>query len=246
MPQYLRAYAERADADAKAGTPIRFVCATEGRKGDRIDLRMAGVDLARFRANPVVLWCHQYSAHPPIAMASEMAVDADRLLADITFDQADPMAVAVERKYRSGFMNAVSIGFDVTRWENPEDSYWRGGVALEWELNEISCVPVPMDPDAMVDGERMAMRSLGRELLEITRGAPAAQLLEVHAEALDLTEPIRAALAAALPAELARLGVQIPPPASGEQQPDATPAQGIDTTAARDLLAAFALERGNA
>lgn len=159
------AYARaRIDRDVTTeGGPIRFVAATEGRKDDNVDLRMSGALLDRFRANPVVLYGHQSFGRDtlPIGRAVETAATESRLLIDVEFDQADDFAARVERKYRDGFLSAVSIGFSVTKWEGGQGSVWAGGVAEEWELLELSAVPVPMDADAVVESGRVLARLLG-------------------------------------------------------------------------------------
>lgn len=151
---YSRAYMDR-DSTTAAG-PIRFVAANEGMQGDGIDLRMSGADLARFRANPVVGYGHCYYGRNdlPIGKATDTWVDDTRLLMDVEFDQADDFARAVDRKYRDGYLNAVSIGFDVREWDGEDDSYRRGGVATNWELFELSAVPLPMDGNAVVESGR--------------------------------------------------------------------------------------------
>lgn len=139
-------------------SPLRVVMASEGRMADKIDLRMSGADLGRFRGNPVLGYGHSYwgRTNLPIGRVDpESLAIADRQLSGaLEFDQGDPFAVEIERKMRGGFLNAVSIGFDVTQWESAEDSYWRGGVATKWELTELSVVPVPMDASALVSSGR--------------------------------------------------------------------------------------------
>jgi HK97 family phage prohead protease len=139
-------------------SPLRVVMASEGRMADKIDLRMSGADLGRFRGNPVLGYGHSYYGRTnlPIGRVDpESLTIADRQLSgEIQFDQGDEFAREVERKMRAGYLNAVSIGFDVTQWESAEDNYWRGGVASKWELSELSVVPVPMDSKALVTSGR--------------------------------------------------------------------------------------------
>lgn len=139
-------------------SPLRVVMASEGRMADKIDLRMSGADLSRYRGNPVLGYGHSYwgRTNLPIGrVLPESIAIADRQLSgELDFDQEDPFAREIERKMRAGYINAVSIGFEVTQWESAEDSYWRGGVATKWELSELSVVPVPMDASALVTSGR--------------------------------------------------------------------------------------------
>lgn len=198
---YTRAYIDRDAFDrakGQPGDPIPFVAANEGLQGDGIDLRMDGADLRRFKTNPVIGYGHSYwgRINLPIGRASNIRTDGTALRMDIAFDQADDFATTVERKYRDKFLNAVSIGFDVTEWEDPKtQGYWTGGVAVKWELFETSAVPIPMDPkalaearsrgadgDTLTDAIRALFDRLGPDLGEQIRaalldrsGAPAPQ-----------------------------------------------------------------------
>jgi hypothetical protein len=158
---YLRGYVLRADDDGgddAAGKPLTIVAATEGRKGDGLNLTMKGAELGRFDANPVVGYGHQYWGREslPIGRSDKTWIDGDALKMDISFDQDDDFARTVERKYRKKMMNAFSIGFDV--W-NIDDA----GVPEGWELFEVSAVPLPMDPNAVVESGRELelVRALG-------------------------------------------------------------------------------------
>lgn len=156
---YLRGYVLRAadKAEEKAG-PLRIIAATAGRKGDGLNLTMDGADLGRFQSNPVVGYGHQYWGREslPIGRSDKTWIDDDKLMMDISFDQDDDFARKVEGKYRGGYLNAFSIGFDV--WDVDD-----AGVPKGWELFEVSAVPLPMDPNAVVEsGRELALtRALG-------------------------------------------------------------------------------------
>lgn len=146
---YLRGYVQRADGDGDG--PLRIVAATAGRKADGLDLQMDNVDLDRFNRNPVIMYGHQYFGREslPIGRSDQTFVEGDALKMDVSFDQDDEFARKVEAKYRGGFLNAFSIGFD------PHNIDDETGVPESWELFETSAVPLPMDPDAVVDDGRM-------------------------------------------------------------------------------------------
>lgn len=143
--------AHRAENDDPEG-PLRFVIATEGRKGDGIDLRMDNVDLGRFQQNPVVMALHDYF-QLPIGRAENVAVEDGKLMADAIFDLSDPRGAEIDRKYREGFMSAVSVGFDVYDVDDQ-------GVPARWELLEFSAVPIPMDGDALVASGRQRAQAV--------------------------------------------------------------------------------------
>lgn len=159
---YLRGYVQRADGDSTQDGPVRFVAATEGRKGDGIDLRMDRLDLARYRANPVVLYGHAYwgAESLPIGRAENIEVEGKQLLVDVVFDSTDDFAAKVERKVRGKFLNAMSVGFSVGKIDDD-------GVPDSWELFENSIVPLPMDPNAVAGDERGRQLALVRALSTI-------------------------------------------------------------------------------
>lgn len=207
--QYTRARVDRASLEGSG--PIRFVAATEGRQADGIDLRMEGARLDRYRNNPVVGFGHNYAGRDnlPIGRAVATSVDGDKLVIDVEFDRGDPFAVEVERKYRDGFLNAVSIGFTVKEWESPNDNYWSGGVAVGWELLELSAVPVPMDADAVVMSGRSidkdSLRALVEEIVRsiASESTPDSVVEEPETSVREGLDPdaVRALLAAFSPKE---------------------------------------------
>jgi len=176
--------AHRAETDDPEG-PLRFVIATEGRKGDGIDLKMANADLGRYQANPVVMALHDYG-RLPVGRAENVTVEDGRLLADAIFDLDDPTGAEIDRKYRGGFMSAVSVGFDVYDVNDQ-------GVPARWELLEFSAVPIPMDGDALVESGRQA-RALAEVLAEVRTGRPdddaIARIVEDTVARLRATETV--------------------------------------------------------
>lgn len=206
-----------------ADSPLRVVMASEGRQADGIDLRMSGADLSRYRANPVLGYGHSYYGRTnlPIGRVDTQSIEVSgsQLAGDLDFDQGDDFAREIERKMRGGYINAVSIGFDVRQWESSDQNYWKGGVATKWELSELSVVPVGMDAKALVTSGRQAgedddvlpavLRFLGEELAR--RGL--------------------------LP--LPHLGEALRPPTNDTPPPSAP---GVSEDAARSLLAAFTKE----
>jgi HK97 family phage prohead protease len=151
-PVYVRAYAAR--ADGSPGEPIRFVASTSNVARDGLIVDAAGWQLDNYRKNPVFLWAHNYR-DPPIGKAIDVRVEGDELIAEITFDQADERARLIEQKYRSGYLNAVSVGFDIEAIE-PAKHAMAAPRATKAELLEISGVPVPSDPDALASRQRAA------------------------------------------------------------------------------------------
>ena len=210
-------------ANLAEGAPLRVVMATEGKMADGIDLRMSGADLTRFNRNPVLGYGHRYYSREdlPIGRVDNVKVEGKQLAGDLVYDEGDEFAMTCERKMRAGILSAVSIGFEVTEWENENDNYWRGGVATGWELTELSVVPVPMDSNAVVASGRSLLDNADRTLLRVLAAEFGADVV------------LAAITGTALAPELPAPPVQDPTPAA--------PA-GVSESAARALLAAFAKE----
>ena len=127
---------------------------TSDRYGDVVS---APWQLERFRANPVVVWAHDYST-PPIGKAVSVEMDGPDLVAKIQWDDSpsNPLGQTVAHQFRSGFLNAVSVGFQpgksIRRNALDEDHPHyseRGNLYRDSELLEISAVPIPANPDAL-------------------------------------------------------------------------------------------------
>lgn len=149
MSQFLRAYCDqRQAAKAEPGEPIRFVISTEGVKRDGKDLKADQWTFENYRKNPVVLWAHDYfGGNLPIGRGSP-GQDGAVTFADVVFDQEDELARQIESKYRRGFLNAVSVGW--------KDLPVEGEVMAD--LIDISAVPVPGDPDALIERQIRALK----------------------------------------------------------------------------------------
>jgi hypothetical protein len=174
MTQFLRAYHERATTDATdPSAPLRFVASTEGVKRDGQDLKFTQWSFDNFRANPLCLWVHDYMGEKlPIGRVDLQPDPKTRtIVSNITFDEQDPFAMQVRSKYERGFLNAVSVGWDVVYPEgkaardvSPED------VILD--LLDVSAVPIPGDPSALMMRQKRALASLGREFLALADESP--------------------------------------------------------------------------
>lgn len=119
------------------------------RMGDTIDPN--GWDIANFLRNPVALWAHD-SSDLPVGRAGNVGPEAGALMGDIEFATAEiyPFAETVFQLYRGGFLNAVSVGFLPTEWSWVDEKEGRFGIDFKrQELLEISCVPVPANPNAL-------------------------------------------------------------------------------------------------
>lgn len=162
---------------------------------DRMEeiVEMDGWEFANFMLNAVFLAVHDYRKFP-IGKVLSVYRMPDGYYCDVVFDLKDPLGEQAAHKYRNGFLNAVSVGFNSLEMVMPT----RAGEKLRHkrkELLEISAVPVPANPEALmkrgVDGEMLEGITDNGLHVDIRAGDPVDL---VHGEPLKLTPEQRAAL----------------------------------------------------
>lgn len=140
--------------DANQSRTLVVKISTPNVDRSRDTVQPKGMNAENFLKNPVVLFAHNY-ADLPIAKCVGLKVQETGIIATVQFpdegiyDKAD----TVYKLYKSGFLNAWSIGFMPTDYDEND----QGGMDFkEWELFEFSSVPVPDNPEALT-----IMRSKG-------------------------------------------------------------------------------------
>ena len=189
---------------------LRFIgtTAVRDRMGDEIPL--SGWDFKAYRKNPVVLWAHDYST-PPVGKVTKIAREdlgdgKKGWVFDVKFAKGEKQRLA-EQVYdlcQQGMLNAVSVGFKslASKWieESEDEKEARkketpdnhpGKVFSKKELLELSLVPVPANPEAL-----MVARKKGMELPKELNAVLDSIALERASEALATTREIKAQLAA--------------------------------------------------
>ena len=138
-------------------TSISWVMSDENIDRDFERFDSSGWDLAEFKKNPVVQWSHDYTI-PAIGRVISPHVRSGQLIGKVEFDQEDELAVSIDRKVRSGYIRAGSVGFFPIQVEIPEDE-GKSEVKLIYrkqELREFSICNVPANPNALADGKSKA------------------------------------------------------------------------------------------
>lgn len=140
MEKYLKGFVESVDKEAGVLSVAVATDLSEDRDGEVVN--PDGLDFNNFMRNPVLLWAHNYH-DAPIGKVLELKRDGNRMLFKPQF------AVGISEKakqifdlYSEGYLNAFSIGFIPKEKE--------GNIFTKAELLEISCVPVPANPNALV------------------------------------------------------------------------------------------------
>lgn len=114
--------------------------------GERINVD--GIDLKDFKKNPVVLWAHD-GFNLPIARATKIWKDGNKLMARAQFYMKDEFPVKVYNYILDGFLNAVSIGGQIDEWGHD------GLTISKLTMKEFSFVSIPANQEALVTGKSL-------------------------------------------------------------------------------------------
>lgn len=188
------------------------VASTDALDRDREILVPRGVLIENFMKNPVMLNIHQMK-HVPVGRVLSVSIDEKSVKFDFEFYD-DEISAGLERMYQTGFMNAFSVGFlpkaYVPVW-NLDDTVTSVAVELpdgtsqtidfskyavrpwgiipQWELLEISPVPVPSNPEALL---QRSADVIIRKCVDGNKSKALAQIVEakVAGEVADLAKQI--------------------------------------------------------
>ena len=130
-------------------------------------LRASGVDFSNYMKNPVFLSFHN-SREFPLGKVTKFWVEGNEVKAVVYFPtleelSTDPNNASEKAKlvdftyhcYKTGMLNAVSVGFIPLEWIETDNGY----DILKWELLEFSAVAVPANQDAIAQ----AVKSFGND-----------------------------------------------------------------------------------
>ena len=144
---------------------VQFTISKEVVDRDGDILRAGGVDFTNYMKNAVFLRFH--STHDfPLGKVTKFWVEGDSVKAIVYFPTLEELSsdmdnVSEEAKtidfvyyaYKTGLLNAVSVGFIPLEWTETKTGY----DITKWELLEFSAVAVPANQDAIAE----AVKSFG-------------------------------------------------------------------------------------
>ena len=146
---------------------VRFTISKEVVDRDGDILRASGVDFINYMKNPVFLSFHN-SREFPLGKVTRFWVEGNSVKADVYFPTIEELSTNPEQAsekaklvdftyncYKTGMLNAVSVGFIPLEWVETENGF----DILKWELLEFSAVAVPANQDAIAE----AVKSFGDE-----------------------------------------------------------------------------------
>ena len=130
-------------------------------------LRASGVDFTNYMKNPVFLSFHN-SREFPLGKVTRFWVEGNEVKAIVYFPTLEELSTNPEQAsekaklvdftyhcYKTGMLNAVSVGFIPLEWTETKDGY----DITKWELLEFSAVAVPANQDAIAQ----AVKSFGND-----------------------------------------------------------------------------------
>lgn len=128
---------------------FHFTISTAGVDRDKDVINVAGWQLDSYKQNPVVLFGHDYKSLP-VGKAVSIKATRKGLDSEVEFAPGDiyPFAETVRRMVAGGFLSAASVGFKPLTYEFDEER--KGVNIMESELLEWSIVPVPANPECLV------------------------------------------------------------------------------------------------
>jgi len=145
-----------------------FIASTadQDRDGEVIDV--AGWDLKNFKKNPVIMFAHDYRTLP-IGRATKIGVRDGKLVNNVEFPPQGTYEFAdiVERLVGAGFLKTESVGFMPKKWEDGDGEKAPRRTYTKQELLEISIVPVPSNPNALMNAVKEGVITT-KQLKQIT------------------------------------------------------------------------------
>lgn len=154
---------------------LTFVLSDEGVNSFGFIVRTNGIDLERFKKNPVMLHMHERESGV-IGRWDNIRIEGVQLLADAVFDENDPIGAMVKRKVEGGFIRSVSIGIADVVKETVNDIETVKSCVLE----EVSIVDIPSNQNAVKLRKKGGKCVLSLQELDDTEGN------DLRAELLEL------------------------------------------------------------
>lgn len=146
---------------------VRFTISKEVVDRDGDILRAAGCDFSNYMKNPVFCGFHN-TRDFPLGKVVKFWVEGNAVKADVYFPKLEELSSDMNNVsekarlidfcfhcYKTGMLNAVSVGFIPLEWIETENGF----DILKWELLEFSAVAVPANQDAIAE----AVKSFGDE-----------------------------------------------------------------------------------
>ena len=147
---------------------VLFIISKEVVDRDGDILRASGCDLTNYLKNKVFLGFHN-SRDFPLGKTEDIWIEADSVKAIVYFPTVEELSTNPEQAsekakltdfcyhcYKTGMLNAVSVGFIPIEWIETDNGY----DILKWELLEFSAVAVPANQDAIAQAVKSSKKKI--------------------------------------------------------------------------------------
>ncbi len=158
--------------------PHTFIVCDSSVNGRGYDIVLTGIQLDRFRKNPVMYYNHLYqAANLPIGRWENIRLVGNQLLADAVFDETDELGAKVAEKVQNNFLSGASITIkpllvDAETYTDSEGKkQQRIKSILASEILEISVVGIPEYANAVkleFDDSNQHLKSFFAELAPLS------------------------------------------------------------------------------
>lgn len=147
----------------------RFILSDESLNTYGFRVLTDGIDLTDFERNPLMFFDHN-TYGLPIGKWADIEKKDGQLTATAVFDEKDEMGKKVADKVAQGFLNAVSIGFDIAETSTESTFVLQGQTRptiTKAKLNEVSIVNFPANRNAyrLSSGTKTIVLSASQEEL---------------------------------------------------------------------------------
>ena len=136
-----------------------------------------GIDLKRFKQNPVMLWMHKrdnlWTENPvlPIGKWENVKKDGDTLVADPFFDESDELAVKIKSKVEQDILKMTSLGIRIIEISEDPKLMLPGQTrptVTKCELVECSIVDIGANKNAIkLYNDQLEVLSSGDQLSQL-------------------------------------------------------------------------------
>lgn len=129
----------------------RVVITTEAVNSYGTRVLTAGIDLAQYEKNPVLLYMHRRGE--VIGTMKDLKVEGDRLTGEPDFDEASELSQRCKAQWEKGSLKMVSVGLDVLETSDAPEQVVTGqtyATITRSRLFEVSIVDIGANDEAMV------------------------------------------------------------------------------------------------
>lgn len=137
---------------------LTFVLSDESINDRGFRIKTSGIDLKRFKKNPVMLWMHRrdngfdLTQVLPIGKWENIRTEDGKLMADAVFDENDKFSMLIKNKVENKLIRGCSIGVNPIEFSTDENDLEKGqtrATITKCEVYEASIVDMPSNKNTV-------------------------------------------------------------------------------------------------